>query len=426
MRLARVTPLLVALSLHNRCAANFRLCTLVRFLRHTAPTTIVAAGGEQATPTHFVNPEAVSTPHLPPTAHCCTPVPTLVNQKPIVENDPPKDEAATAPKAANGPAVDEKVAASVVPPPRISVLCQYCPGTKRIYSTVEALRSHLTSKHAHIISNVDEVIAKWQAQKPIEQHRCPHCTRIFSGAEDRDAHVRTKHSTVVSMRLSVAGGGSKPSTTSLFRCDRCRKSFMTLSAMQSHMMSKHPPGSNETTGNTTSSSPTTQTAPLVVAAQPVGSSSALWWCVECSKGFATNRALYSHMTTKHEWPVLQHPCPACPRSFPDLYTLRDHIDQLHLSVDSSTALPKDEQYRCALCGKLFLTVATAENHIDCDHRTEKEDVRSGAKADLKQPQHGSGEAQPTSQPQAPSSTSNAGGSAEGGSGVISPDDVLFA
>lgn len=115
----------------------------------------------------------------------------------------------------------------------ISVKCDLCVGKQKVYTSGSALLAHLMGKHPQVNAalKIKELLA---AADKTEANRCPHCDKIFSTQDALQSHITTKHEgiTNANTRTSVSAGNN-------WWCNECDKGFTSPQGLRGHQHSKH-------------------------------------------------------------------------------------------------------------------------------------------------------------------------------------------
>jgi uncharacterized C2H2 Zn-finger protein len=215
----------------------------------------------------------------------------------------------------------------------ISVTCSLCPGSNKIFTTEVALLAHVKTKHSGV--NTVEAVRKMIEENEVRALKCPHCDRVFTSDSALDAHVKGKHQQMLTsdgttMSLSVANGNNVGSSSS-------------------------------SSGG---------------GAAAASADANVWWCNACNKGFSSGRALHGHLMTKHGLQTQSLPCPACRRTFTDIFSLKEHVTLSHRNLDA--AVYESEMYPCDSCGKRFLSSTELDTHTILAHVGNRRSAGAGS------------------------------------------------
>lgn len=193
---------------------------------------------------------------------------------------------------------------------QVLVTCDLCANSSKVYTLASALFAHIRFKHP---------------------------------AEDAAYHVER----MVEVSRRQGGGAS----LQRFTCSYCNKVFASQEALQGHITSKHEPDSPTVTRN-----------PATAGALGVVTEKTQWWCNDCEKGFKSGRALLGHRVSKHMLDLKSHNCPACKRVFTDVFSLEEHMKQLHptLAIEDLGLMAG---VLCNCCDRRFLEVKDLQAHL---------------------------------------------------------------
>jgi rubrerythrin len=115
----------------------------------------------------------------------------------------------------------------------ISVKCDLCVGKQKVYTSGSALLAHLMGKHPTVNAalKIKELLA---IADKTEANKCPHCDKIFSTQDAMQSHITTKHDgiTNANTRTSVSAGNN-------WWCNECDKGFTSPQGLRGHQHSKH-------------------------------------------------------------------------------------------------------------------------------------------------------------------------------------------
>lgn len=185
---------------------------------------------------------------------------------------------------------------------------------------------------------------------------CANSSKVYTLASALFAHIRFKHPAEdaayhVERMVEVSrrqGGGA---LLQRFTCSYCHKVFASDEALQGHVTSKHEPDSPTVTRN-----------PATAGALGVVTEKTQWWCNDCEKGFKSGRSLLGHRVSKHMLDLRSHNCPACKRVFTDVFSLEEHMKQLHptLSIEDLGLMAG---VLCTFCDRRFLEVKDLQQHL---------------------------------------------------------------
>ena len=238
---------------------------------------------------------------------------------------------------------------------RITVRCDQCPTTGKVFTSESALFSHMVFKHPEVVQPADKVR---------DLVRCAAANSTTTSAGDStEAAIRLEGG---ALAADETGGGAthvSVGPAAVFPCPHCRRVFATQASLFSHVQGKH--GSGDATG-----SPIVDgaAAPAYIPSMllPVTTTS-LWWCNACERGFGGPRSLFGHLTTKHQ--LSSHPllCPACRRVCNDIFALHEHVSLQHKTLDASI-YDIEEFFRCNHCQRGFLSSAELDIHVSKHHR----------------------------------------------------------
>lgn len=203
---------------------------------------------------------------------------------------------------------------------RIAIQCDLCTTQQRVFTQETALFSHIVSKHPNVSAaeKVKELMSR---------------SKEAAASGDGDS----------------TGGTASSSNTKKWTCEHCTKVFVSEVAYLNHVVSKH--------GGA---------APHLKTLLPAVTASSMWWCNGCERGYGTAQALWGHLTTKHELPAQNLPCPACNRIFSDVFGLKIHVSEKHKNLDASV-YDVDEFFPCSHCGRRFVSNGEREVHCQLHH-----------------------------------------------------------
>lgn len=184
---------------------------------------------------------------------------------------------------------------------------------------------------------------------------CDLCSssKVYTLASALFAHIRFKHPAEdAAFHVERLIEASKH-VTQRFICSYCSKAFSSEDALQGHISSKH---------QSQPDSPTVTRNPATAGLLGVVAEKNQWWCNECEKGFRSGRALLGHKVSKHLHDLKSHNCPACKRVFTDVFSLEEHMKQVHptLSIDDLGLIAG---VLCQYCDRRFLEVKDLQQHL---------------------------------------------------------------
>lgn len=184
---------------------------------------------------------------------------------------------------------------------------------------------------------------------------CDLCSssKVYTLASALFAHIRFKHPAEdAAFHVERLIEASKH-VTQRFICSHCSKAFSSEDALQGHISSKH---------QSQPDSPTVTRNPATAGLLGVVAEKNQWWCNECEKGFRSGRALLGHKVSKHLHDLKSHNCPACKRVFTDVFSLEEHMKQVHptLSIDDLGLIAG---VLCQYCDRRFLEVKDLQQHL---------------------------------------------------------------
>lgn len=266
--------------------------------------------------------------------------------------------------------------------------CEIC---RKVFGSEKDLIQHLDDAHADDIAEADDgpsafidpaalAVSKAAAAPTPEQQarvasyipsttnpisvKCTLCVRkpkLFTTEVALHAHIVQKHPDVnaaTKVREMMEVGTAVES----FPCPECGKMFLQEGALLGHIQSKHPHLAVEQAEPAEGAVP--PPLPEVKNGPPPGG---VWWCNDCNKGFKSGSALTGHLSTKHGLPTQSLPCPGCKRVFPDMWALKNHVQQAHRTLDDSLYDDDNISYKCDFCTRRFLTSSALAVHTKKMH-----------------------------------------------------------
>ena len=295
----------------------------------------------------------------------------------------PAVSAQTVPKAPSKPVP----AAQAVKPPEFaddSFPCEIC---HKVFKNEIDLLKHLEERHPDGVSTLDdedvestdptpptggrtppELSAAVSSYTPTQAGaisvKCDLCTgnKVFTSEVALFSHIKFKHPQVSAQAKVKELLASSPAVPVL-RCEFCNKCFASHSALHGHMAAKHGT-SSPVIPQSVKGAPALEINNVMQKEQSAARNP--WWCNDCDKGFGSNKALLSHLQTKHGLTVEPAQCPACKRMFPDIYSMKDHVALTHKNLDADS-IGGDEDFSCSFCVRKFIHVDKLHSHVRSYH-----------------------------------------------------------
>lgn len=252
---------------------------------------------------------------------------------PIAKVDIRTLSSSTAAAASDKDASEEKSGAK---PSTISVACDLCKTSSKIFTLPSALFAHIRFRHR-------TVDATYEAERMMQQQRnrivfsCPHCDFKTLNAVRLQTHLWSSHAKRVEVKQLLGMESSESAVDD-------------AAALPAEA----------------SASPTL----------PVFRIKERWWCDECECGFCTPGGLGCHQREKHDAVAQLFPCPACKRVFTTSPHLEQHVKLMHKGMQLAD-LGVSVTCECPHCKRGFLSQDALHKHCVRHHG---KDPNSGVRA----------------------------------------------